>query len=151
MDSDDMILHTNPNFSGSRSKGPDDRRFVGYWGSTDRPHLPDPRDFIGVMDKRERISELLASGNTFAAWRGWSSCRICGARLGTQCLTIDGTWVWPQRLEHYVMEHDLVLPAEFVEHLLTSSDKLERKVQLHDIEAKISRLTCRVANCRAQW
>jgi hypothetical protein len=38
---------------------------------------------------------------------------MCGAQLGSTERT-DGTWAWPDRLEHYVEAHDVLLPEAFV-------------------------------------
>jgi hypothetical protein len=38
---------------------------------------------------------------------------MCGAQLGSTELT-DGIWAWPDRLEHYVEAHDVLLPEDFV-------------------------------------
>ena len=38
--------------------------------------------------------------------------------MGSWDLT-DGTWVWPQGLSHYVEVHGVVLPEEFVSHVLS--------------------------------
>lgn len=32
----------------------------------------------------------------------------------------DGTWLWPEGLSHYVREHGVVLPEEFVVHALST-------------------------------
>jgi hypothetical protein len=39
--------------------------------------------------------------------------------MGNSDLT-DGTWVWPQGLVHYVDEHGLGLPEEFVDQVLAN-------------------------------
>jgi hypothetical protein len=38
--------------------------------------------------------------------------------MGSWDLT-DGTWVWPQGLSHYVEVHGIVLPEEFMSHVLS--------------------------------
>jgi hypothetical protein len=44
---------------------------------------------------------------------GIATCRLCNESLGTKDLT-DGEWVWPERLEHYITDHDVVLPKAFI-------------------------------------
>ncbi len=127
MDLSKMIRNLNP----SSRDGVEGRRYVGYWYSDYKPDLPDPVDFMGEMGDRELISQRLALGTRFIAWRGFAACRICGALLGTRCMTMDGTWVWPERLEHYVLEHQLVLPPEFVQHLLDAPEAMIKEVQRH--------------------
>jgi hypothetical protein len=36
--------------------------------------------------------------------------------LGTKCLT-DGVFIWPEKIEHYLEEHDILLPHDFVVHM----------------------------------
>jgi hypothetical protein len=64
-------------------------------------------------------SPLLCAGNTRASYAGYSSCRFADCHdpgrehLGTRDLT-DGDWIWPEGLAHYVTEHAVRLPDEFV-------------------------------------
>jgi hypothetical protein len=46
---------------------------------------------------------------------GCSYCRFgCAWIEGTGCVT-DGTWIWPEGLAHYVEQHHVPLPGEFLE------------------------------------
>lgn len=96
---------------------------------------PDPHDFVGDWNAREKTAVLTYLENTklvFASWRGYSFCRFyhktgdsCAAKnepvladgeplLGTKCFT-DGEWVWPEGLAHYVRQHSVVLPRDFID------------------------------------
>lgn len=104
---------------------------VGYW-STDSNALintpdllPDPADLASYVSSyvcplepdENKVMNYLGSGVTFVHWRGLSWCRICNNEFnGSKCLT-DGTWIWPEGLSHYISEHSLQLPGEFVEHM----------------------------------
>lgn len=99
---------------------------IGYWRTTSRAlcdtpdGLPEPnslrsdkRDFENAIDK---VLNYLADGSEFVHWRGLSYCRICGdssVAMGSRCVT-DGIWVWPEGLPHYVNNHGIDLPKEFV-------------------------------------
>jgi hypothetical protein len=48
---------------------------------------------------------------------GYSTCRICGKHDNGNLELTDGTYIWPSGLEHYVREHAVRLPDEFVAHL----------------------------------
>lgn len=95
---------------------------VGYWRETPLPigdGLPEPQDFINPQwrpDERAQIVSYLRAGKAATQWRGCAQCRLCvpSMALGSCDLT-DGEWVWPQRLEHYVEDHGLFLPDEFVD------------------------------------
>ena len=36
--------------------------------------------------------------------------------MGSRCLT-DGTWSWPEGLPHYITDHHVRLPDDFVAHM----------------------------------
>jgi hypothetical protein len=98
---------------------------VGYWitGVGDEK-LPAPQELVGVIpaDQRARLADYLAAGMTQASYLGLSWCRFgCGIDfelMGSRDLT-DGAWVWPEGLAHYVREHLVVLPDEFVTQALS--------------------------------
>jgi hypothetical protein len=98
---------------------------VGYWitGLGDEK-LPAPQELVGVMpaDQGARLADYLAAGMTQASYLGNSWCRFgCGidsGPMGSRDLT-DGKWVWPEGLAHYVREHQVVLPDEFVAQALS--------------------------------
>lgn len=65
-----------------------------------------------------------------ATWNGqtpyteglaWSSCRFCGEGNGSACLT-DGTYVWPGGFAHYLLNHAVRPPQEFVDHVLRTRE-----------------------------
>lgn len=89
---------------------------VGFWSETERPN-----DFIDVSwDRNERHAVLvyLATGKTHASYRGMASCRAgCAGSLGNKDMT-DGTYVWPQGYAHYLTNHSVKPPAEFITHVL---------------------------------
>ena len=94
---------------------------IGYWASSaegeeDSFGWPDPRDLIGLWDSADRKSVInyLSSGIIFRRYFGYAQCRICNGLLGSSEMT-DGIWVWPEKLEHYVQAHDVLLPKAFIE------------------------------------
>jgi hypothetical protein len=48
------------------------------------------------------------------------TCGIADSSMGSRDLT-DGTWVWPQGLAHYVEVHNVMLPQEFIDHVLAGA------------------------------
>jgi hypothetical protein len=100
------------------------RLMIGYWDSEwyrkNKPclELPKPQDFIDPNwdpDQRRIVLEYLKLGQTLESWRGFGMCRICKKLLGSRDLT-DGLYVWPEGFEHYLEEHHLRVPEEFVQH-----------------------------------
>lgn len=82
--------------------------------------LPWPHATTWDPDIKAQVLKHLRSGTVKHSWCGYSTCRICGATLGSTCVT-DGAWTWPDGLSHYVEEHDAGLPAEFIEHALKAT------------------------------
>jgi hypothetical protein len=75
-------------------------------------------------DERQTLVAYLRAGRVHKSYLGYSWCRFgCGiewTRMGSRDLT-DGSWVWPQGLAHYVAEHQITLPEQFVGHALRST------------------------------
>jgi hypothetical protein len=46
---------------------------------------------------------------------GIEKCQICGEHI-TGSEKFDGSYVWPDGLTHYVREHSVRLPREFLDH-----------------------------------
>jgi hypothetical protein len=92
---------------------------VGYWGEGEGPSgLPRPQSLVRTgwqANDLNRIAAYLRGGHVFGAWCGLAGCRFtgCGQVLGSCDLT-DGEWVWPQGLEHYLLQHAVCLPDAFV-------------------------------------
>jgi hypothetical protein len=103
-------------------------RAIGYWiGYLEDDKRPAPQELVGVMaaGQRERLANYLAAGMLHEMYLGPSWCRFgCGidtAQMGRHALS-DDTWVWPEGLSHYVRDHSVMLPEEFVQHALSKSD-----------------------------
>jgi len=127
-------------------------KHLGYWKSDHEPDLPDPADFVDeTWDESERAKVIahLKGGSEKHAWRGYSSCRMgCTQPMkrytdllagksemvetamlnGTRCLT-DGTYTWPSGFAHYVEEHGVKPPLEFIAHVLSTRTNPLAKAQ----------------------
>ena len=93
-------------------------RLIGYWRNERHPEYPDPAALVDETwsdDERDLVGIYLMSGTSLRAFMGYSSCRICGVLNGTGEFT-DGEWAWPEGLAHYVLDHNVRLPEEFVRH-----------------------------------
>ncbi len=90
-----------------------------------RPFLPDPQrilDVLGPARYDDGVLRYLERGLVAKSFMGFSVCRCCAradGTMGTRDLT-DGEWVWPQGLAHYVREHSLPLPAQFIERIIAN-------------------------------
>jgi len=88
---------------------------------------PDPWSFVDPTwrdDERSIVVEHLQTGTLVNQYRGLSPCRFCGRHNGSAELT-DGVFCWPEGLAHYLVVHEVRLPEEFVEHVL--SDDVARR------------------------
>lgn len=92
---------------------------IGYWRSSSEPKLPNPQDLVvEIMDtaEKKRVLAHLSCQQHINHAKGMSTCRICGKLNGSAEQT-DGKYIWPTGLAHYVEEHNVRLPQEFVDHV----------------------------------
>lgn len=97
---------------------------IGYWcrNINEKSNLPYPSEFIDEnWDKDEllKVAEYIQCCEPIEYWRGFSTCRLCGECLGTTCLS-DGTYIFPEKFEHYLLEHNVKPPQEFIDHVLAN-------------------------------
>lgn len=105
---------------------------VGFWKPTDdRYASPEDKLFPKVetmvdpsWDPKERqiVLDHVKNGDNCAQYRGWSDCRVCGTRNGSCDLT-DGFYVWPEGFAHYIEEHSVRPPQDFIDHCLRVAQK----------------------------
>lgn len=94
---------------------------IGYWIQSllDDRYFP-PQELVGELpaETRERVAAYLDQGSVFQSYRGFSWCRFgCShCSMGSRELT-DGQWVWPEGLSHYIRDHGVTLPNQFLCHI----------------------------------
>ena len=101
-------------------------RLIGYWDDG-TAEWPDPRNFVDPgWDEREReqVADSLERGWVGRAYMGRSLCRMCSQPNGSLELS-DGTFLWPEGLCHYVSEHAVRLPGDFVRHIISISTQMK--------------------------
>lgn len=95
-------------------------RVIGFWQSERQLEYPHPKDFQDPnWDESERqlVIEHLKTSRSVQAYRGFSFCRFdCDIGNGSMDLS-DGTYLFPEGLVHYLEEHQVRLPNEFIEHV----------------------------------
>jgi hypothetical protein len=113
---------------------------VGYWWSDDDWTLPHPKWLVQPdwqPADRATIVRYLQSGQGCIWYLGYSWCRFgCDndTNMGTSCLT-DGNWIWPEGLAHYVEQHGLRLPDEFIDTMRQNGWKVpEAAKRLADLD-----------------
>lgn len=85
--------------------------------------LPDAQAFVDPSwDPRERdaVAAYVDNGWELASYKGCSNCRICGLTNGSQDWG-DEVYRWPEGFAHYIREHNVRPPPEFVAHALGAS------------------------------
>ena len=95
---------------------------IGYWSrDQDKAEgLPWPSELVDDtwdVAERERVIAYLERGTIHESWRGWSTCRLCGRPNGSRDHT-DDVYVWPEGYVHYVRDHAVRPPADFIAHAL---------------------------------
>lgn len=100
-----------------------DLRYLGFWRSKTETYvveLPNPAAF---MDRgwdpaeRDKLVAYLRLAPFVQHYMGSSYCRICGKHpLGSREHG-DGAFVWPEGFVHYVDEHWVKPPEEFLAHV----------------------------------
>lgn len=117
-----MILARHPDW---RKDWPEPQpKAIGYWVSEKQPNLPNPQMYIveGWGETEEAamvLNHLRTKGMVEHQWMGSSWCRLCAtgdADNGAQCFT-DGFYVWPEGFAHYIEDHDVKPPKEFIDHV----------------------------------
>ena len=118
---------------------------IGFWRD---PGIGDHRyrhplafvDSEWDLSERRLVAQHLRSGKRAADWMGHSWCRFhCGvddAQMGASDLS-DGLWLWPEGLAHYVLEHAVRLPEEFLQHVRREAQHPGREYQLLEDKQKI--------------
>lgn len=88
----------------------------GYWRSAlhadenllwpePEANWPERTTFLKLLDRVEAEAEKVS-------YRGFSLCRICGCKNGSQSFRLD-FWEWPSGFRHYLVEHEVRPSREF--------------------------------------
>lgn len=105
---------------------------IGYWQSEQRPALPDPHRFVDPAwdrDERDLVADYLRGGLPVLHMMGYSPCRMCSSQQNGVSELTDGTYLWPEGLAHYVADHEVRLPDEFVHHAIGRFEGLVRAAE----------------------
>lgn len=94
---------------------------IGYWQSNYEPELPDPYNYVDInwdSAERQRVIDYLKKSKSVNVYKGQSYCRFrCGERnMGNEDMS-DGTYIYPSGYVHYLEEHDVKPPEEFIIHI----------------------------------
>lgn len=87
----------------------------GYWKNDYQTDLPFPQANESPWEGQQEFIEKLKMIEAKAkeeAYRGFSTCRICGCLNGSREYYYNG-WRWPQGFMHYIVEHNVQPTIEF--------------------------------------
>ena len=107
-------------------------KLIGYWAGNKESHM-DPYPHPSYLqdpkfweEKGEYIKSIIVDYLDGCVevncYRGLSPCRLCNENLGN-CERTDGVYLWPEKLSHYITEHNVILPEEFIEFAKENRDK----------------------------
>lgn len=103
-------------------------RLIGYWASAQASTpWPVPHEFVDRSwdpDERHIVAAYLRTGIVARMYMGFSPCRMCGCDNGSLEFT-DGVYVWPEGFAHYIANHDVRPPQEFIDHVHAMQESVE--------------------------
>lgn len=108
-----------------KEKDPEEKKIykaIGYWYSDTESHLPDPAWFV-VEDydeeEKRKVIKYLQQSKVVARYRGSSWCRFrCKKEVPGSTDLSDGVYIFPSGLVHYIENHNIRLPNEFLNSIL---------------------------------
>ena len=82
--------------------------------------------------RKDAILNYLESGVLCAATPGIEEdvLRDPPVSIGPPDVLTDGVWAWPRTLAHYVRQHHIALPDEFMEHMKANAWSCARSVEI---------------------
>ena len=89
----------------------------GFWNSASdtKEGKIEVAGHVAPMTETEQFAVLvyLARATVKTSYRGMAQCRVCSKFLGNSDMTI-GSFEFPSKYEHYVTEHGVRPPEEFI-------------------------------------
>ena len=101
----------------------------GRWPSND-PDMkyPDPHDFVDESWDASEMRIVLAyvdfEGHKRQYWRGYSNCRMCEKNTNGTTEPFDDVYRWPEGFAHYIRDHHVKPPQDFIDHCLARAAEL---------------------------
>lgn len=115
-----LVGFWDPNPPGAHS-GVWDRLYYLMETAQGFPRAEDCVDWSWNKRERERILSYVEDLSfRRMSYCGYSTCRICGKYDNGSADYSDGIWMWPEGFGHYIREHGVRPPADFVQHVLST-------------------------------
>lgn len=115
----------------------DGRIPIGYWQDEGPNSVEKFVDTNWDATERETVIQYLKLGSSseetsnknypqvLQSWRGLAFCRLCEQAVGNSC-NGDDKYNWPQGYVHYIEEHNIKPPQEFITHVQHQMKLLEK-------------------------
>ncbi len=68
-------------------------------------------------EDQDKILNYLNNGIRWNAAASLKECDFCNEFAGPKTYLMDGTWLWPKFIRHYIEVHSLQLPEAFLQHI----------------------------------
>jgi len=120
-------------------------QYYGFWG---KPGSKTSFEQSATIDhnleknQKERIINYLSQSPLVCGAYGIVACQRCEKKFKGPNIHSDGVWVWPGTLMHYVQEHDVSLPKDFLKHIVRSAYKPPAKLDVHTQKRLLNKLMC---------
>lgn len=111
-----------------------ENKWYGFWSEDGEEYSSAP-SINNYVDKKnyedvEKVLSYLSSGTLVCAANFIYKCPICGEELqGSKAMFTDGNWVWPGDLQHHVQYHNLWIPTEFLDWMISNNFKVDPEVK----------------------
>ena len=69
------------------------------------------------LEARDDVASYFRRGLLAKAYMGRSPCRLCDRTNNGSLELTDGVYIWPEGLAHYVLDHSVRLPQEFLDYI----------------------------------
>lgn len=69
------------------------------------------------QEEKKIVLDKLQSGRQGKAYKGSSVCRLCGIRNGSSEM-YDSRFLWPNGFIHYVEDHNVKPPQDFIDYCI---------------------------------
>lgn len=77
------------------------------------------------LPNEHMILQYLKSAHKMSWVASVRECEICGKTAGPRTYLTDGFWVWPLWLCHYVEDHNIKLPDDFINRIILNHGKVD--------------------------
>lgn len=85
-----------------------------------KPELINKSDYHDL----DLIINYLENGGKIVTMASKEDCKLCGEVAGSRNYFTDGKWIWPIWIKHYLVQHKLKLPEQFILYIRENNFKI---------------------------